>query len=69
MHRPLRLLAVAALASAGLFAAASAAHAVVDPAVALECLTTSATDLTSLVDPTAPGVPAEVPGVNCLSGP
>ncbi|WP_345579934.1 hypothetical protein [Nonomuraea rosea] len=67
MHRPAQLLVAAALTAGGLLAAAPAAHAVVDPAVVAECLTGSVSDLTHLVDPTAPGVPAEVPAVHCLA--
>jgi hypothetical protein len=32
-----------------------------------ECLTGSVGEVTHLVDPSAPGVPAEVPAVNCLA--
>ena len=69
MQRPARLLATAALATAGLLAAAPAANALVDPAVVTACLSSSAGDLTTLVDPAAPSVPAEVPAVHCLTGP
>lgn len=67
MHRSARLLGAAALMAVGLFAAAPAANAVVDPAVIAECLTASVGDITTLVDPAAPGVPAEVPAVSCLA--
>ncbi|GHH07111.1 hypothetical protein [Streptomyces lanatus] len=44
--------------------AAAPASAVVDPAALVTCL---ASDVTGLVDPSAPGVPAEIPGVGCLA--
>ncbi|WP_336208835.1 hypothetical protein [Nonomuraea sp. LPB2021202275-12-8] len=67
MHRTRRL-AVAALVAGGLLmAAAPASHAVVDPLMIPECLAGAATDLTALVDPSAPGVPSEVPAVHCLA--
>ncbi|MFC4122449.1 hypothetical protein [Nonomuraea zeae] len=67
MHRPAQLLVATVLAAGGLLVAVPAAHAVVDPAVIAECLTASVGDVTHLVDPTAPGVPAEVPAVHCLA--
>ncbi|MEU4574296.1 hypothetical protein ACBI99_31390 [Nonomuraea sp. ATR24] len=69
MHRTLRLTGVAALVAGGLLAATAPAHAIVDPVGALECLTASAGEVTTLVDPSAPGLPAEVPAVNCLTAP
>ncbi|MFI6386530.1 hypothetical protein ACIBHY_15615 [Nonomuraea sp. NPDC050547] len=66
MPRTTRLLALSALAAGGLLLATAPAHAVVDPAAVLGCLTETAVDVTALVDPTAPGVPAEVPAVHCL---
>ncbi|GGZ22577.1 hypothetical protein [Streptomyces poonensis] len=50
-----------------LAATTTTASAVPDPVAAVECLTQSAGDLTTVVDPSAPGVPAEVPGVSCLA--
>ncbi|MFG1946565.1 hypothetical protein [Nonomuraea sp. NPDC048826] len=61
-----RLLAVTAFTAAGLLAAAPA-HAVVDPVALSFCLAESATSVTALVDPTAPGIPAEIPAVACLA--
>lgn len=67
MRRTPRLLAATVLAAAGLMAAAGAAHAVVDPVHTATCLAGSAADLTTIVDPAAPGVPAEIPAVHCLA--
>lgn len=39
---------------------------VVDPVQTIDCLTQSVGDVTSLVDPSAPGIPAELPVVGCL---
>ncbi|WP_146615996.1 hypothetical protein [Nonomuraea aridisoli] len=62
MRRPARLIAAAAaLATAGLFAAAPAANAVIDPVALLECVTSSATELTTLA------VPTEIPLTGCLA--
>ncbi|MEV4179041.1 hypothetical protein [Nonomuraea sp. NPDC049709] len=69
MHRPVRLLAATALASLGLLAAAPIANAVVDPARAGQCLAASAGELTTIVDPTAAGMPAEVPAMHCITTP
>ncbi|MFI6292397.1 hypothetical protein ACIBEJ_12480 [Nonomuraea sp. NPDC050790] len=66
MPRTTRLIALSALAAAGLLLATAPAHAVIDPAATLICLTESAVDVTALVDPASPGVPAEVPAVGCL---
>ncbi|MEV5982935.1 hypothetical protein [Streptomyces sp. NPDC052114] len=43
------------------------ASAVPDPVGTVDCLTQSAGDVTSLVDPASPGVPSEVPGAACLA--
>ncbi|TDE44664.1 hypothetical protein E1295_24935 [Nonomuraea mesophila] len=67
MDRSARLLAVSALVAAGLISAATAAHAVIDPAAALGCLTSNVGDLTTLVDPSGPGLAAEIPGTHCLA--
>ncbi|MFC4117551.1 hypothetical protein [Nonomuraea zeae] len=64
---PRRIAAAAALAGAVTLITAPASHAVVDPIGIGTCLSSSAADATTLVDPTAPGVPAEVPGVACLA--
>ncbi|GAA3562135.1 hypothetical protein GCM10022419_048520 [Nonomuraea rosea] len=64
---PRRIAAAAALAGAVILIAAPASHAVVDPIGMGTCLSSSAADVTSLIDPAAPGVPAEVPGVACLT--
>lgn len=67
MYIALRRAAVAAVAAGGLtLAAAPASHAVVDPAIVLDCLS-AATELTTLVDPAAPGLPAELPLTGCLA--
>ncbi|MCK2212986.1 hypothetical protein MF672_004130 [Actinomadura sp. ATCC 31491] len=67
MRRSVRLLIATTLTGAGMLAVAPAAHAVVDPVVIAECLSTSAGDITHLVDPAAPGVPAELPATHCLA--
>ncbi|MEU7583950.1 hypothetical protein AB0B50_40950 [Streptomyces sp. NPDC041068] len=46
---------------------AGTASAVPDPVTTVDCLTQSAGDVTTLVDPASPGVPAEVPGASCLA--
>ncbi|GAA3096622.1 MULTISPECIES: hypothetical protein [Nonomuraea] len=67
MHVALRRAAVAAVVAGGLtLLAAPASHAVVDPALVLGCVST-ATDLTTLIDPAAPGLPAELPLTGCLA--
>ncbi|MFE0135458.1 hypothetical protein ACFWY6_28375 [Streptomyces sp. NPDC059037] len=43
------------------------ASAVPDPVATVDCVAQSAGDVTSLVDPASPGVPAEVPGAACLA--
>ncbi|MEU7280029.1 hypothetical protein AB0A69_14765 [Streptomyces sp. NPDC045431] len=45
----------------------ASAVAVPDPTAVLDCVTTSATDLTTIVDPAAPALPSEVPGASCLA--
>ncbi|MGA4846142.1 hypothetical protein ACOBQB_07710 [Streptomyces sp. G5(2025)] len=62
-----RTAAVILGAVALLGALAGPAGAVPDPVATVDCLTMAAGDLTSLVDPTAPGVPTEVPGTGCLA--
>ncbi|WP_113703645.1 hypothetical protein [Nonomuraea lactucae] len=63
-----RRLAAGTLMTGGLLLLASpASHAVVDPVTTVTCLAGSTADLTGLVDPASPGVPSEVPGVNCLA--
>ncbi|GGS72457.1 hypothetical protein ACFFV7_19475 [Nonomuraea spiralis] len=42
------------------------AHAVVDPAHAVPCAAEAATGLTTLIDPTAPQAPSEIPAAGCL---
>ncbi|MEO3805717.1 hypothetical protein [Nonomuraea sp. B1E8] len=64
-----RLLVVTAFAAAGLLSAAPPANAVVDPSAIAGCLASSVGELTTVVDPSAPGVPAEIPAVHCLAGP
>ncbi|MET9432400.1 hypothetical protein [Streptomyces sp. NPDC003036] len=49
------------------FTGTTASGVVPDPAAVLDCVTTSAIDLTTVVDPTAPGLPSEVPGASCLA--
>ncbi|NBE97008.1 hypothetical protein FE391_18815 [Nonomuraea sp. KC401] len=67
MDRSARLLAVTALVAAGLMFAATAAHAVIDPAATLGCLTSNVGELTTLVDPSGPGMTAEIPATHCLA--
>lgn len=57
---------VIALVPIGLLGSTSGASAAPDPSEIGTCLTESAGDLTALVDPSAPGVPSEVPAVHCL---
>jgi hypothetical protein len=64
--RPLRIATAAIIAGGLTLFAAPASHAVVDPAGLAMCLADSATGLTTVIDPTAPGVPAELPAVACL---
>ncbi|MEV0826105.1 hypothetical protein [Nonomuraea rubra] len=64
---PRRVAGAAVIACGLTVLAAPASYAVVDPMMVTECLTGSVGEVTHLVDPTAPGVPAEVPGVNCLA--
>ncbi|MEU1815710.1 hypothetical protein ABZ543_11005 [Streptomyces roseifaciens] len=61
----MRRIAAAVLGAACLLGmSATTATAVPDPAATLTC---AVGDLTSLVDPAAPGVPAEVPALHCLA--
>ncbi|MEO3793689.1 hypothetical protein ABGB14_26040 [Nonomuraea sp. B10E15] len=69
MNRSARLPAVTAFAAAGLLFAAPAANAVVDPSAIAICLASSVGELTTVVDPSAPGVPGDIPAVHCLTGP
>ncbi|MEV0255352.1 hypothetical protein AB0H82_13995 [Streptomyces sp. NPDC050732] len=46
---------------------AAPASAVPDPVATVDCLAQAAGDVTSLIDPASPGVPAEVPGAACLA--
>ncbi|WP_188188384.1 hypothetical protein [Nonomuraea sp. SYSU D8015] len=62
-----RRIATAAIIAGGMtLFAAPASHAIVDPIGLGTCLAGSATDLTTIIDPTAPGIPAELPAVACL---
>ncbi|MFG1708979.1 hypothetical protein ACFLIM_37870 [Nonomuraea sp. M3C6] len=63
---PRRIAAAAVVAGGLTLFGAPPSHAVVDPVGVGTCLAGSAGDLTTLVDPAAPGVPAEVPVVSCL---
>ncbi|MEV0998042.1 hypothetical protein [Nonomuraea sp. NPDC050202] len=67
LFTPRRIAGAAVIAGGLALLAAPAAHAVVDPMMITECLTGSVGEVTHLVDPSAPGVPAEVPAVNCLA--
>ncbi|MEU6717685.1 hypothetical protein ABZ897_40000 [Nonomuraea sp. NPDC046802] len=69
MHRTARLLAVTALTAMGMIATIPAANAVADPALIAGCLARSVGEVSTAVNPMAPGVPAEVPAVHCLTGP
>ncbi|GAA4524674.1 MULTISPECIES: hypothetical protein [Nonomuraea] len=66
MRPTTRSLTAATLVAAGLLAA-TPAHAVVDPVAVSLCLAESAAGATSLVDPSSPGIPAELPAVHCLA--
>ncbi|MET9550951.1 hypothetical protein ABZY36_37525 [Streptomyces sp. NPDC006627] len=46
---------------------AGPAAAVPDPVATVDCLTQAVGDITTIIDPTAPGVPTEVPGTTCLA--
>ncbi|MFK4065452.1 hypothetical protein [Streptomyces sp. NPDC029674] len=46
---------------------AAPASAVPDPVATVDCLAAAAGDVTSLIDPASPGVPAEIPGTTCLA--
>ncbi|EPH41897.1 hypothetical protein ABT390_01290 [Streptomyces aurantiacus] len=48
-------------------ALAAPASAVPDPVGTVDCLAQAAGDVTSLIDPASPGLPAEVPGTACLA--
>lgn len=69
MHRSVRLLTVAALVTAGVLAAASAASAVVDPARAGECLASQAGSVATTVDPSLKGAPVAITAMSCLTSP
>ncbi|NRQ36572.1 hypothetical protein HII36_32770 [Nonomuraea sp. NN258] len=66
MHRTPRRITATTLIAGGLLLSASPAYAVVDPVAFAQCVAHSATDVTSLVDPHSPGLPAEPPAVSCL---
>ncbi|SDM20095.1 hypothetical protein [Nonomuraea jiangxiensis] len=63
---PRRIAAAAVVAGGLTLLTAPAAHAVLDPIGVATCLASSATEVTALVDPANPGVPAEVPAMGCL---
>ena len=67
---PTRRIAVVAggLVLAGALTA-PAAIAVVDPAHVIPCAAEAATGLTTLIDPTAPQAPTEIPAASCLAHP
>ncbi|WP_228983119.1 hypothetical protein [Streptomyces sp. DH12] len=46
---------------------APSAGAVVDPLAAVQCLAGTPADIAGLVDPSAPGVPTEIPATGCLA--
>lgn len=45
---------------------ATPSSAVADPIALVTCLAGGVGEVTSLIDPTTPGVPAELPAVGCL---
>ncbi|MEQ4719234.1 hypothetical protein [Nonomuraea sp. B19D2] len=63
---PRRIIAAAVVAGGLTLLTAPAAYAVVDPLHVIPCLVETGAGVTTLIDPTAPGVPAEVPAVHCL---
>ncbi|MEV4806533.1 hypothetical protein AB0K18_41620 [Nonomuraea sp. NPDC049421] len=67
MHRSVRLFGAAVLAGMGLLVGAPAANAVVDPVALLDCVTAGVGEVTTIVDPAAPGLPAELPLVGCTA--
>ncbi|MET7331453.1 hypothetical protein [Nonomuraea sp. NPDC005650] len=66
LFSPRRIIAVAAVAGGLTLLAAPASYAVVDPLALVPCLAEAGAGVTTLVDPAAPGVPAELPAVGCL---
>ncbi|MBE1585120.1 hypothetical protein ACFPOI_49520 [Nonomuraea angiospora] len=66
LFSPRRIVAVAAVAAGLTLLSAPASYAVVDPLALVPCLAEAGAGATTLIDPTAPAVPAEVPGVSCL---
>ncbi|MFI7129978.1 hypothetical protein ACIBQ1_30070 [Nonomuraea sp. NPDC050153] len=66
LFSPRRIIAVAAVAGGLTLLAAPASYAVVDPLTLVPCLAEAGAGATALVDPAAPGVPAELPAVSCL---
>ncbi|TDE42195.1 hypothetical protein E1295_28325 [Nonomuraea mesophila] len=60
-----RRIMVAVVVAGGLaLSTAPAAHAVIDPVGVVGCLTQSSAEL---IDPAAPGLPAEIPALACLA--
>ncbi|MEV6959424.1 hypothetical protein AB0M97_09505 [Streptomyces sp. NPDC051207] len=64
MTNPKRVLAAVALGTALFAVLASPAGAVPDPVATVDC---AVAEVTGLVDPAGPGVPAEVPVTGCLA--
>ncbi|MFJ9585273.1 hypothetical protein [Streptomyces acidicola] len=52
---------------AALGALATPAGAVPDPVATINCALQTPGDVTAMVDPAAPAVPTELPGVTCLT--
>ncbi|MGN9842747.1 hypothetical protein ACTMTI_31945 [Nonomuraea sp. H19] len=66
LSAPRRITTVAIVAGGLTLLAAPAAHAVVDPVGLPLCAAGAVLEITTVVDPANPGVPAEVPVIHCL---
>ncbi|MBA2807636.1 hypothetical protein E0500_009480 [Streptomyces sp. KM273126] len=67
MKRTKRTAAVLLGTLAALGALATPAGAVPDPVATINCVLQTPGDVTAMVDPAAPAVPTELPGVTCLT--
>ncbi|HEX4817289.1 MAG TPA: hypothetical protein VFV66_31495 [Nonomuraea sp.] len=61
-----RRIVTATVIAGGLTLVAAPAQAITDPVHTATCLAGSATEITTLIDPSAPGIPSEIPAVSCL---
>ncbi|MFI1729035.1 hypothetical protein ACH40E_07325 [Streptomyces acidicola] len=67
MKRTKRTAAVLLGTLAALGALSTPAGAVPDPVATINCALQTPGDVTAMVDPAAPAVPTELPGVTCLT--